>query len=91
MTTIKPISELRNNFNGISEICHKNGEPIYLTKNGKGDLVVMSLALFEKYMSLLDLYQKLSVAEQQAADNVECMTHEEVFAKLREKHNVKKA
>ena len=90
MTTIKPVSELRNNFHGISEICHKNGEPVYLTKNGKGDLVVMSLALFEKYTSLLELYQKLSVAEQQAANDIPCMTQEEVFAKLRKKIDDKK-
>lgn len=89
MTTIKPISELRNNFNGISELCHKNAEPVYLTKNGKGDLVVMSQALFDKYMSLLDLYQKLGVAEKQEVENVPCMTHDEVFSRLREKINAR--
>ena len=39
MPTIKPISDLRNNFNQISEICHKDGEPVFITKNGQGDLV----------------------------------------------------
>lgn len=87
MMTIKPVSELRNNFSGISEICHKEGEPVFLTKNGSGDLVVMSHALYEKNVALLDLYQKLSIAERQVADNVPCVPHEEVFSKLRERIN----
>lgn len=87
MPIIKPVSDLRNNFKEISEICHKGEDPVFLTKNGKGDLVVMSLALYERQMALLDLYQKLEVAEQQAASNVPCIPHKEVFAKLREKLN----
>ncbi|MDP4160454.1 MAG: type II toxin-antitoxin system prevent-host-death family antitoxin, partial [Bacillota bacterium] len=39
MPIIKPISDLRNNFNEISEICHKESEPVFITKNGQGDLV----------------------------------------------------
>ncbi len=46
MPIIKPISDLRNHFNEISEICHRDGQPVFITKNGKGDLVVMSLARF---------------------------------------------
>lgn len=42
MPKIMPISDLRNNINQISEICHSNAEPVYVTKNGKGDLVVTS-------------------------------------------------
>lgn len=90
MPIIRPISELRNNFHRISEYCHKNAEPVYLTKNGKGDLVVMSQALFEEYISLLELYQKMSVAEQQEAENVPCLTHEEVFNRLKERIDAKK-
>lgn len=87
MMIIKPVSELRNNFTGISEICHKEGEPVFLTKNGSGDLVVMSHALYEKNIALLELYKKLSIAEQQATDNVPCVPHREVFSKLRERIN----
>ncbi len=90
MPTIKPVSELRNNFAGISEICHANGEPVFLTKNGKGDLVVMSQALYEKYMAMIDLYQKLEVAEKQEAEGAECLSHDEVFSKLRKRMNAKK-
>ena len=52
---IKPISDLRNNFNKISEICHKEKEPVFITKNGKGDMVVMSLALYEQQLAQLEL------------------------------------
>jgi plasmid stabilization system protein ParE len=45
----------------ISKICHKEGEPVYITKNGKGDLVVMSITRYEKQEALLELYQKLSI------------------------------
>lgn len=87
MPIIKPISDLRNNFNEISRICHRNGEPIYITKNGKGDLVVMSLALYEKQEALLELYQKLSVAELQSDSNSERISHKDLMNKLRNRLN----
>ena len=59
MPIIKPVSDLRNKFNQISEICHKEREPIFITKNGEGDMVVMSMALYEQQQALLELYQKL--------------------------------
>lgn len=48
MATIRPSSELRNNYGEISDICHETNEPVYLTKNGTGDLVVMSIEAFER-------------------------------------------
>ncbi len=42
MPVIRPVSDLRNNFNKISEICHHDAEPVFITKNGQGDMVVMS-------------------------------------------------
>jgi len=48
MPHIRPISDLRNNFAEISRIVHASDEPVYLTKNGYGDMVVMSVELFEK-------------------------------------------
>ena len=83
MTIIKPISDLRNKFNEISEICHKEGEPIYLTKNGKGDLVVMSISAYEKREAMLELYQKLSIAEQQSREGVQTIDHKEMIGKLK--------
>lgn len=87
MPIIKPISDLRNNFNQISDICHKEGEPVFITKNGQGDLVVMSLALFEKQQAQLELYQKLSEAEAESASNVTKVTHQNLMRKLRSKIN----
>ena len=48
MPKIRPISDLRNNFAEISRIVHDDSEPVYLTKNGYGDMVVMSVELYEK-------------------------------------------
>ncbi|KUO61241.1 MAG: prevent-host-death protein [Gracilibacter sp. BRH_c7a] len=87
MPTIKPISDLRNNFNQISEICHKDGEPVFITKNGQGDLVVMSMALYEKQQALLELYQKLGEAEAQSNSGVNRISHDDLMKNLREKLN----
>lgn len=87
MPTIKPISDLRNNFNQISEICHKDGEPVFITKNGQGDLVVMSMALYEKQQALLELYQRLGEAEAQSNAGVERISHKDLMNNLREKIN----
>jgi prevent-host-death family protein len=67
MPVIKPISDLRNKANEISDLAHKNDEPIFITKNGEGDLVVMSLAHYGKLQSQLDLFSKLAVAQAQRA------------------------
>jgi prevent-host-death family protein len=91
LTIIKPISDLRNKFNEISEICHKEGEPIYLTKNGKGDLVVMSISAYEKREALLELYQKLSIAEQQSRDGSQTIEHKEMIKRLKSRLNEKEA
>jgi prevent-host-death family protein len=63
MATIRPISDLRNKAHEISRICHETGEPVYITKNGEGDLVVMSLAAYERVEARLELYRKLDEAE----------------------------
>jgi prevent-host-death family protein len=62
MPIIRPISDLRNNFSSISESVHSDDEPIFLTKNGIGDMVVMSLEHYEKQLAKIDLYQKLNIA-----------------------------
>jgi len=89
MPIIKPISELRNNFKHISQLCHREGEPVYLTKNGKGDLVVMSIAAFEKTTALLDLYRKLGIAEQESREGAEALDHGQMMKKLRSRINEK--
>ncbi len=57
--TILPLTSLRNQYNEISEKCKQTGEPIYLTKNGKGELVIMSLEAYEKQLTLLKIKEKL--------------------------------
>jgi len=63
MAIIKPISDLRNKSNEISALAHESHEPIYITKNGEGDLVVMSIAHYRSLQHKLDLYGKLAVAQ----------------------------
>ena len=69
MPSIRPISDLRNNANEISDFCRQTREPVFITRNGTGDMVVMNLE--ECQMATIDLYGKLAVAEQQIADGAE--------------------
>lgn len=85
---IRPITDLRNT-NEISEICHKKNEPIFITKNGYGDLVVMSIDTYERQMALVEVYKKLAEAESQVADGTPLLDGEEVFKKLRTKYGKK--
>lgn len=63
MPTIRPISDLRNKAPEISRLCHESGDPVFITKNGQGDLVVMSLAAYERDQGRLELYRLLDEAE----------------------------
>jgi PHD/YefM family antitoxin component YafN of YafNO toxin-antitoxin module len=56
MPMIRPSSDLRNKYNEIAEFCHKYKEPVYLTKNGQGDLAVMSIDAFEQLLGRQELY-----------------------------------
>lgn len=59
MPEIRPSSDLRNKYNEVSQYCHENGKPVYITKNGKGDLAVMSIATYEKLTEKFELYKLL--------------------------------
>lgn len=59
MPNIRPSSDLRNKYNEISEFCHKYKEPVYITKNGQGDLAVMSIETYEKLVGKFELYKLL--------------------------------
>jgi len=59
MPSIRPSSDLRNKYNEISDFCHKYSEPVYITKNGKGDLAVMSIETFERLVGKYELYKLL--------------------------------
>ncbi len=85
MPNIRPISDLRNHADRISELCHKYGEPVFITKNGKEDLVVMSQAAYERQQAKLELYAKLEEAELDAARGDKGVSHLEMMGMLREK------
>ncbi|MCG8498961.1 MAG: type II toxin-antitoxin system Phd/YefM family antitoxin [Firmicutes bacterium] len=85
MPQIRPIAELRNTSK-ISEICHSQSEPVFITKNGYGDLVIMSMETYERQLALVEIYKKLGEAEKQIADGVPLLEGEQVFKRLREKY-----
>lgn len=66
MPQIIPIKQLKNTSE-ISEMCHGASEPIYITKNGYGDMVIMSMETYESTMRRLALYQDIDISEQQIA------------------------
>lgn len=67
MPQIIPIKDLKNTSE-ISELCNKTDEPIYVTKNGYGDMVIMSMAVYENTMRQLNMYRELELSEQQIAE-----------------------
>ncbi|HEX7571667.1 MAG TPA: type II toxin-antitoxin system Phd/YefM family antitoxin [Bacteroidota bacterium] len=67
MPIIKPISDLRNKSKRMSKLAHESKEPIFITKNGEGDMVLMSIAQFANMERKLDLYRKLAVVQAQKA------------------------
>jgi len=56
MPTIRPSADLRNNYNEISELCHEYLEPVFITRNGTGDLAVMSIETYELLAGKIELY-----------------------------------
>lgn len=68
MNTIRPVSDLRNNFADISKTVHETAQPVFLTKNGYGDMVVMSMEAYEKMQFESDIYYKLAEAEREAEE-----------------------
>lgn len=68
MPQIIPIKDLKNTSE-ISEMCHNTNEPVYITKNGYGDMVIMSIETFENVSARLKMYQSLMTSEQQIKEN----------------------
>ena len=86
MPTIKSSTDLRNNYNEISTFCHETKEPVFITKNGHGDLAVMSIDLFNKFMSKYELYSLLDQSESDFNNN-RTLSFEESMRNLREELN----
>lgn len=85
MPTIRPMADLRDTGK-ISELCYQKNEPVFITKNGSGHLVVMSMDTYDKQIGLLEMYRKLGAAEKQLEDGIPLLEGEEVFSRLRRKH-----
>ena len=80
MISIRPVSDLRNKFTEIEKVVN-DGEPVFLTKNGYGTMVVMSIDSYSRLTSNIE--QALDEADDYAASTTERMTHDEVFGGLR--------
>ena len=81
MPIIRPSSDLRNNYNEISAICHQTKSPVYITKNGTGDLAVMSIELYELLTDKHILYKELEKGID-SLDRGEKVSEEEVYEEL---------
>lgn len=87
MMVIKPTTALRTELGEITRICKENSEPVYLTKNGEGELVIMSIAAFERREAMLTLRMKLLEAEQQRLSDAPSYSTDDVRKHIRDLHN----
>jgi len=84
---IKSSTTLRNDYGKISAMAHETGEPIYITKNGEGDIVVMSIDAFEKQMQLAVLKTRLAVSEQSILNGEPTVSLSEARERFEVKYN----
>ncbi|MGB4437747.1 MAG: type II toxin-antitoxin system prevent-host-death family antitoxin [Sedimentibacter sp.] len=86
MPKIIPIRDLKNTSE-ISQMCQEASEPIYITKNGYGDMVIMSVKMYEEKLYMLDIYNKLAAAEAQIAEG-KVLEGDSSLKSIRKKYNV---
>ena len=86
MPRIIPIRDLKDTA-AISKLCNESKEPVYITKNGYGDMVIMSMSAYEEKLELLDVYTKLEQAEQQLQTG-ETVDARAELRKLRAKYGI---
>jgi len=86
MPRIIPIRDLKNTT-AISKMCQDSDDPIFVTKNGYGDMVIMSMESYQKTMTLSDVYAKLAAAEAQV-QNGQTLEACDSLSAIRSKHNV---
>lgn len=83
MSNIRPVSDLRNNFADISRQVHESDEPVILTKNGYGDMVVLSMEAFENLSFQSEILDKLQEAEEQALACKKCYSTKDVLKEIK--------
>jgi prevent-host-death family protein len=84
MNVIRPISDLRDNFTEISETVHETAQPVFLTKDGYGDMVVLSMESFQSMQFESEVYFKLLEAEREAEHTNKRYSSKEVLATMRD-------
>lgn len=84
MNMIRPVSDLRNNFADISKTVHETGQPVFLTKNGFGDMVLLSMEAYEKLQFESEVYFKLREAEREAETTDRRYSSKDVLKAMRE-------
>ncbi len=82
---IKASASLRNDYASISDLAKETKEPIYITKNGEGDMVAMSIEAYEKREQILELRAKVLQAEQERIDGATTLSVSEVRTKLKDR------
>lgn len=85
MPQIRPITDLRNT-NEISDICHTKNEPVFITKNGYGDLVIMSIETYERMLEINETDMAIKEAEEEYKNGAELIDAREALDSLRRKH-----
>ncbi len=86
MPQIIPIKELKNTTK-VSEMCHASNEPVFVTKNGYGDMVLMSMETYETQIRMQQIYRDLEISEQQAAEG-RTMDARQALAVMKEKYGL---
>jgi len=84
MSMIRPVSDLRNNFAEISKTVHETAQPVFLTKNGFGDMVVLSMEAYENLQFESEIYFKLQEAEREAEVTKKRYSSKDVLKAIRE-------
>ena len=85
MSQIRPVSDLRNSFADISRTVHETREPVILTKNGYGDMVVISYEEYQSIQYKMGVTRELRAAELESETTTERYTHDDVMAGIRTK------
>ena len=84
MKMIRPVSDLRNNFAEISKTVHETAQPVFLTKNGYGDMVVLSMEAFENLQFESEIYFKLQAAAREAELSSERYSSKDVLKAMKD-------